>query len=395
MASRRRLSLLGSTGSIGEQTLAVVDSFPERFRVVAVAAGRNVDKLAEQVRRYEPELVSVADAQGAGALRERLGARAPRIEVGAEGLTAVAEYPADLVVSGLVGALGLEPTLAAIRAGRDIALANKEVLVMAGALVLREVRAHGVALLPVDSEHSAIFQAIAGQRREDVARLILTASGGPFRTWDASRMAQATIQQALDHPNWDMGPKITIDSATLMNKGLEVIEARWLFDVPPDRVDVIVHSQSIVHSMVEFRDGCVLAQLGIPDMRVPIAVALAYPERLPLEIPRLDLAALGRLDFEAPDRKRFPCLDLAYAALAADETAPAVLNAANEVSVAAFLAGAIPFPAIAAANAAVLDSHIGRGGNGAIRDLADVVEADAWARSGAREWLSKVEGARV
>jgi 1-deoxy-D-xylulose-5-phosphate reductoisomerase len=392
MAEPKRLALLGSTGSIGEQTLAVVEAFPERFRVTAVAAGRNIDKLAEQVRRFEPELVSVADAQGAAALREQLGARAPRIEVGAEGLAAVAEHPADLVVSGLVGALGLEPTLAAIRAGRDIALANKEVLVMAGALVLREVRAHGVSLLPVDSEHSAIFQALAGQRREDVARLILTASGGPFRTWDEARMARATIEEALDHPNWDMGPKITVDSATLMNKGLEVIEARWLFDVSPDRVDVVVHPQSIVHSLVEFVDGSVLAQLGLPDMRVPIAVALAHPERLPLDLPRLDLPSLARFDFEPPDRKRFPCLDLAFEALRADEAAPAVLNAANEVAVAAFLAGSISFPAIAETNGAVLGSHVARSGSGSLRDLEDVRAADAWARARANEWLGNAAG---
>jgi 1-deoxy-D-xylulose-5-phosphate reductoisomerase len=391
----RRLAVLGSTGSVGEQVLAVARDFPDRYRVVALAAGKNVAKLEQQARRFEPEIVSVADADAADELRTRLAGTGVRIEWGAEGLEAVATCASDLVVAGLVGAVGLAPTLAAIRAGRDVALANKEVLVMAGALVLREVRRRGVTLLPVDSEHSAIFQVLAGQRREDVARLILTASGGPFRTWAPERIASASVEQALDHPNWDMGPKITIDSATLMNKGLEVIEARWLFDVPPDRVDVLVHSQSIVHSMVEFRDGSVLAQLGLPDMRVPIAVALAHPERLPLEAPRLDLAALGRLDFETPDRKRFPCLDLAYEALAANETAPAVLNAVNEVSVAAFLAGAIPFPAVAAANTAVLESHVGRCGNGTIRDLADVLEADAWARSGAREWLAKVEGVRV
>jgi 1-deoxy-D-xylulose-5-phosphate reductoisomerase len=297
-------------------------------------------------------------------------------------------HPADLVVAGLVGAVGLRPTLAAIRAGRDIALANKEVLVMAGALVLREVRACGVTLLPVDSEHSAIFQTLAGHRRDDVSRLILTASGGPFRTWSAERIARATVEQALDHPNWDMGPKITVDSATLMNKGLEVIEARWLFDMPPDRVDVVVHPQSIVHSLVEYRDGSVLAQLGLPDMRVPIAVALAHPERLPLDLPRLDLAALGRLDFETPDHKRFPCLDLAYAALRGDEAAPAVLNAANEVSVASFLRGAIAFPTIAKANEAVLGIHLSRAGAVRLRDLRDAAEADAWARDRAREWLA-------
>jgi 1-deoxy-D-xylulose-5-phosphate reductoisomerase len=391
----RRLVVLGSTGSVGEQALAVAEAFPDRYRVVALAAGCNLEKLAEQVRRFRPERVSVADTAGADRLRKRLEGQDLVVESGLEGLDGVAVHPADLVVAGLVGAVGLRPTLAALREGRDIALANKEVLVMAGALVMREARAHGSRLLPVDSEHSAVFQALAGQRREDLARLILTASGGPFRTWSRERIARATVQEALDHPNWDMGPKITIDSATLMNKGLEVIEARWLFDVRPHQVDVVVHPQSIVHSMVEFRDGSVLAQLGLPDMRVPIAVALAHPERLPLDLPRLDLAALGRLDFETPDRKRFPCLDLAYAALDADEAAPAVLNAANEVAVKAFLDGAVPFPAIAAANAAVLEAHVARAGGGALRDLADVAEADAWARDSARSWLAGAAGAEA
>jgi 1-deoxy-D-xylulose-5-phosphate reductoisomerase len=384
----KRLSLLGSTGSVGEQALTVAEAFPDRYRVVALGAGRNAERLAEQVRRFRPGLVSVADAAVADELRARLAGIEVEILVGARGLEAVAVEPADLVVSALVGAVGLAPTVAAIRAGRDVALANKEVLVTAGALVLREVRAHGVTLLPVDSEHSAIFQALAGQRPEDVERLILTASGGPFRTWEAARIARATREEALAHPNWDMGPKITIDSATLMNKGLEVIEARWLFDVPPERVDVVVHPQSIIHSLVEFRDGSVLAQLGLPDMRVPIAVALAHPERLPLDLPRLDLAAIGRLDFESPDRKRFPCLDLAYAALQADEAAPAVLNAANEVAVAAFLDERISFERIAATNAAVLDAHAARGGAPGLRDLEDVREADRWARERAAAELA-------
>jgi 1-deoxy-D-xylulose-5-phosphate reductoisomerase len=384
----KRLSILGSTGSVGQQTLAVAGGFPERYRVVALAAGRNLAKLAEQVLRFRPELVAVAEPDGARELRARLGREAPRVACGPEGLLEVAAHPADLVLSALVGGLGLEPTLAAIRAGRDVALANKEVLVMAGALVLREARARGTRLLPVDSEHSAIFQALAGQRREHVARLVLTASGGPFRTWSEAEIARASVEQALRHPNWQMGPKITIDSATLMNKGLEVIEARWLFDVPPERVDVVVHPQSIVHSLVEFVDGSVLAQLGLPDMRVPIAVALAHPERLPLELPRLDLAAIGELRFEVPDRKRFPCLDLAYAALAASEAAPAVLNAANEVAVAAFLAGRIPFPAIAAANAAALAAHAARGGAGELRELGDVREADGFGRERALAWLA-------
>ncbi len=390
----KRLAILGSTGSVGEQTLAVAQRFPERFEVVALAAGRNVEKLAEQARVFRPALISVADADSAAALRERLGGEAGEIGTGEAGLEAVATCDADLVVSGLVGAVGLRPTLAAIRAGRDVALANKEVLVMAGALVLREVQAHGVRLLPVDSEHSAIFQVLAGQRREDVARLVLTASGGPFRTWPAERIARASVQEALNHPNWDMGPKITVDSATLMNKGLEVIEARWLFDVPPALVDVVVHPQSIVHSLVEFNDGSVLAQLGLPDMRVPIAVALAHPERLPLDLPRLDLAALGRLDFEPPDRKRFPCLDLAFEALRGGEAAPAVLNAANEVAVAAFLEGRVRFPAVAATNAAVLHQHLERRGGEVLETLEEVLAADAWARQAARERLREQETSR-
>jgi len=391
----KRLVVLGSTGSVGEQTLAVAAEFPDDYRVVGLAAGRNVAKLAEQIRRHRPEAVSVASREDAEALRASLGSSAPAaIGHGAEGLDDLAEHPADFVMAALVGALGLRPTLAAIRAGRDIGLANKEVMVTAGALVRREAAAHGVDLLPVDSEHSAIFQCLAGQRREDVARLILTASGGPFRTWDSARIARAELKAALNHPNWDMGPKITIDSATLMNKGLEVIEARWLFDMPPDEVSVVVHPQSIVHSLVEFIDGSVLAQLGLPDMRGPIAVALAHPRRLPLELPRLDLAALGRLDFEEPDTKRFPCLDLAYAALGMDEAAPAVLNAANETSVAAFLGGGIRFPEIAEINTAVLNAHAAVSGRNSLRDLADVAAADAWGRVRAAELLGQaVEGA--
>ena len=383
----KRLAILGSTGSVGEQTLAVAEAFPEQFRVVALAAGRQVSKLALQVKRFEPELVAVADAAGAQQLRSSIGGSC-RIVVGAEGLEAVARHPADLVVSALVGAVGLEPTLAAIRAGRDIALANKEVMVMAGALVLREVRAKGVSLLPVDSEHSAIFQCLAGQRQRDVARLVLTASGGPFRSWSVERMARASVEEALEHPNWDMGPKITIDSATLMNKGLEVIEARWLFDLPAEKIDVLVHPQSIVHSLVEFVDSSVLAQLGLPDMRVPIAVALAHPERLPLELPQLDLASLARLDFEKPDRKRFPCLDLAYAALRGSEAAPAVLNAANEVAVAHFLEGLTSFSSIEETNRAVLEAHLADHTGAVVDDLAQVRAADRWARDSAEQLLA-------
>ena len=389
----KRIAVLGSTGSVGEQTLDVVAAHPERYEVVALAAGRRVEKLAEQVRRFRPSVVSVAEPAGLATLRELLGPAAPpTLLAGAAGLEAVATADCELVVAGLVGAVGLAPTLAAVRAGRHVALANKEVLVMAGALVRREVAAAGVTLLPVDSEHSAIFQALTGEDPAHVRKIILTASGGPFRTWSAERIARASVEEALAHPNWDMGPKISVDSATLMNKGLEVIEARWLFDVSPERVEVVVHPQSIVHSLVEFRDTSVMAQLGLPDMRVPIAVALAHPERLPLELPSLDLAAVGRLDFETPDTKRFPCLSLAFEALAADEAAPAVLNAANEVAVESFLAGGLPYPEIAATNAAVLEAWTARAGGGALRDLADVLEADAWARARVRERLGAATG---
>lgn len=390
----RRLAILGSTGSVGEQTLAVAASFPDRFRVCALAARRNVERLAEQVLRFEPDVVSVGDAGGAKRLREMLPGARSKIVHGDEGLAAVASHASDLVVAAMVGAAGLPPTLTAIRAGRSIALANKEVLVMAGALVLREVRAHGVALLPIDSEHSAIFQVLAGQRREDLARIVLTASGGPFRTWPAERMAAASVQEALRHPNWSMGPKITIDSATLMNKGLELIEARWLFDAAPDQLDVVVHPQSIVHSLIELRDGSVLAQLGLPDMRIPIAVALAHPERLALDAPRLELAKIERLDFEAPDRARFPALDLAAAALRGDEAAPAALNAANEVAVAAFLDGQIAFPAIASVCAEVLERHLGRPARAPLTDLASVLETDAWARAEAGQCVRRYASAR-
>jgi 1-deoxy-D-xylulose-5-phosphate reductoisomerase len=388
----KRISLLGSTGSIGEQTLAVVEGFPERFEVVALAAGRNISKLAEQVRRFQPARVSVADDAGAEELRNRIGAAGVEIDVGEKGLEAVATEPADLVVAGLVGAVGLRPTLAAIRAGRDVALANKEVMVMAGALVLREVRRRGVRLLPIDSEHSAIFQALEGQRSEDVARLVLTASGGALRTWSAERLARATVAEALAHPNWKMGPKITIDSATLMNKVLEVIEARWLFNVAPERIEVVVHPQSIVHSLVEFVDGSVLAQLGPPDMRIPIALALTYPERLPLEGRRLDLAAVGSLDFEPPDPIRFPALQLGHAALRGSEAAPAVLNAVNEVTVDAFLRGMIGFTDITSTNQSVLETHLEQHRGEGLRDLEDVMEADAWARRMAREQLGAPSG---
>ncbi|MDH3802988.1 MAG: 1-deoxy-D-xylulose-5-phosphate reductoisomerase, partial [Deltaproteobacteria bacterium] len=344
----KRIAILGSTGSIGRSALQVVEQFPDRLQVVALAAGRNIDLLAEQIHRFRPRLAAVFDLQLAKDLTSRLQ---PGIEVevvaGSQGYQQVASCAeAEMILSSMVGAAGLIPTLSAIRAGKDVALANKETLVMAGALVMGEVRRSQVELLPVDSEHNAIFQAMEGHRREDLKRILLTASGGPFLNMPKEQLESVTPTQALAHPNWAMGPKISIDSATLMNKGLEVIEAKWLFDVPVEKIDVHVHPQSIVHSMVEYIDGSVIAQMGIPDMRIPIAYALAYPERLELGLPRLDFFTVQTLTFQEPDLNRFPCLKLAFAACKAGGTMPAVLNAANEVAVQAFLDNRIPFSGI-------------------------------------------------
>lgn len=386
----KRIALLGSTGSVGEQTLAVAAAFPERFRISALAAGRRIEKLAAQVQAFAPELVATADPEGAEELRARLDSaqKLPEIVSGAEGLLAVALHPAELLVSALVGAVGLAPTLAALRAGRNTALANKEALVMAGALFGREREKSGAQLLPVDSEHSAVFQLLEGRRAEDLVRIQLTASGGPFRTWSSERIAKARVEQALAHPNWSMGPKISVDSATMMNKSLEIVEARWLFDLPPERISVLVHPQSIVHSLVELRDGSLLAQLGVPDMKQPIALALSWPERLPPLAPLLDLAALGRLDFEAPDEQRFPCLALARLALAGSETAPAALNAANEEAVAAFLDGRLSFGRIAEVNARTLDTYLQAHSGLRAETLEDVLAADA---AGRREAKALIE----
>ena len=375
------MTVLGSTGSVGVSTLALIERFPDRFRAVALAAGRNMEVLAEQVGCHHPELVSVADAGAAAELRARAPGFAGRIAVGPDGPHAVATHPqASIVVSALVGALGLKPTLAAIAAGKDVALANKEVLVVAGELVTRAARARGVALLPVDSEHNAIFQALQGHDRAEVRRVILTASGGPFLHHSVAELARVTTADALKHPTWKMGPKITVDSATLMNKGLEVIEAHWLFGVEAARIDVVIHPQSIIHSMVEYIDGSVLSQMAVPDMTIPIGYALAYPGRLPLaHLPRLDLPAAGALTFVAPDRERFPCLGLAYRALDAGGTMPAVLNAANEVAVERFLAEDIGYADIPALVASVMAAHAPV----AATDLETLLDADRWARAAA------------
>lgn len=379
------LAILGSTGSIGVTTLDVVGRFPDRFRVEALAAGRKVALLAEQAELFRPRLVSLADASAAREFRERLPSFEGEVLHGPAGLEAVATAEgASLVVSALVGAVGLLPTLRAIEAGRDVALANKEVLVVAGELVTTKARQHGVSLLPLDSEHNAIFQVLAGHRREDVRRLVLTASGGPFLRRAAEDLFRVTREDALRHPTWNMGEKITIDSASLMNKGLEVIEAHWLFGLPADQIDVLVHPQSIVHSMVEYVDGSVLAQMGVPDMAIPISFVLAYPERLPMgHLPRLDLVRAARLEFESPDRTRFPCLGLAYRALQEGGTVPAVLNAANEVAVEAFLAGRIGFMGLPQLVERVLDRHAPL----PAQDLETLLHADDWARSEAEAVL--------
>jgi len=345
----KNISLLGSTGSIGQNVLKVVRQFPERFRISGLAAGQNIGLLFEQIEFFKPKLVSVANLRLAEKLVKDLPAGWGRkVVYGQEGNELVATLPdADTVVSAIVGAAGLLPTLAAIRAGKDIALANKETLVMAGPLVMEEARRKNVRIMPIDSEHSAVSQALEAGRREDVARIILTASGGPFREVDEKQLWHVTPDQALDHPNWDMGRKISIDSATLMNKGLEVIEARWLFDMEVEKIEVVIHPQSIVHSLVEFVDGSVVAQLGIPDMRIPIGYALSYPERFPIDLARLDLTRCGELSFLPPDVSRFPALALSYQACREGGTQPTVLNAANEIAVEAFLNGKIRFPEVA------------------------------------------------
>ncbi|MFQ5568581.1 MAG: 1-deoxy-D-xylulose-5-phosphate reductoisomerase [Rhodothermales bacterium] len=342
--SPRGLSVLGATGSIGTQTLDIVRLFPERFRVQALTAHRNATLLAEQALEFRPDCVAIGEASEHAALKAALAGSGIRVLEGTAGLCEAATLPAvDMVVAAVVGFAGLEPVLAAIRAGKNIALANKETLVVAGALVNELLAQHGSTLIPVDSEHSAIFQCLVGEPAQAVESLILTASGGPFRTRYAETFAHITREEALCHPNWSMGAKITIDSATMMNKGLEVIEARWLFDLDAGQIDVLVHPQSIIHSMVTFTDGSTKAQLGVPDMKVPIQYALSYPERWPAPHERIDWRALSCLDFEPPDVEKFPCLRLAYEALAFGGTAPAVLNAANEEAVALFLSDRIRF----------------------------------------------------
>jgi 1-deoxy-D-xylulose-5-phosphate reductoisomerase len=343
----RKIAILGATGSVGKSTLDLVERSPERFEVVAVTAATNAERLAEIARRTRAKLAVVADESRLGELQALLAGSGCRAAAGESALVEAAAGEAELVIAAIVGCAGLTPVMAAVEAGRVVALANKEALVTAGRLMTDAATASGATILPVDSEHNAIFQCLAGSRREDVSRIILTASGGPFRTATAAAIGAATPAQAVAHPNWSMGAKISVDSATLMNKGLELIEAHYLFGLPSQRIDILIHPQSVIHSMVEYIDGSVLAQLGSPDMRIPIAYALAWPQRLETPAQRLDLAAIARLDFEAPDATRFPALRLARDALEAGGAAPIVLNAANETAVASFLGGAIRFPDIA------------------------------------------------
>lgn len=381
------IAVLGSTGSIGTQALDVVAAQPGRFRVTALAAHHNDRLLAEQIDRFRPELAVLADEAAADRLRKRYSGPT-KILAGREGLLAAAtEDGTDTVLTALVGFAGLEPTLAAIAAGKNIALANKETLVAAGELVMTKAAEKQVKILPVDSEHSAIFQCLQGERREKIRRILLTASGGPFRGYAKEALAAVTVEECLRHPNWAMGKKITVDSASLANKGLEVIEARWLFGVDYDRIEVVVHPQSVIHSMVEFTDGSVIAELGQPDMRLPIQYALSYPDRWPADLPRLDFFALKALTFEKPTTDVFPALPLAYAAGCRGGTAPCVYNAANETAVYAFLDRQIPFPAIAAIIEATCDRHAVV----ASPDLTVLTAADAWAREYAGELVKSLK----
>jgi len=382
----KNIAILGSTGSVGTSTLEVVTAHPERFRVVALAAGHNLDVLRTQITVHRPEVVGVARSEDARMLAREFSAT--RFFSAGEGLDEVACCEAaEMVVVALVGSVGLAPTLAAVRAGKDIALANKETLVVAGSLVMDEVRRAGIELLPVDSEHSAIHQALRVGPEGSAVKLVLTASGGPFLSWSAEEMARATVDDALDHPTWSMGPKITIDSATMMNKGLEIIEAHHLFGFPEERIEVVVHPQSLVHSLVEYVDGTMIAQLAVNDMRQPILYALSWPDRLMNDLPRLELVSAPALTFEAPDEVRFPTLGLARSALRAGGEMPAVLNAANEVAVAAFLEGRCALPAVAATVAETLDEWVDQ--NRPLEDLEQALAADREARELARNNMRK------
>jgi 1-deoxy-D-xylulose-5-phosphate reductoisomerase len=385
----KRVTILGSTGSIGRNALEIVSNHRDRFKVVALAAGKNVDLIEEQIESFSPEIVAIFDEEAARELRKRVGRHAPSLRIlsGQDGVAETASYEgSEFVLSAIVGAAGLVPTIAAIRSGKTIGLANKEALVMAGRIVIEEAKKSGVRIFPVDSEHSAVFQCIEGHRNSEIRRIILTASGGPFAGRDISEMNDIKPEDALRHPNWRMGKKITIDSATLMNKGFEMIEAHYLFKVSPEKIEVLVHPQSIVHSIVEFQDRSCIAQLSLPDMKGPIAYALSYPERLEDVMEGLDLDGIESLVFKKPDNKRFPCLSYAYMAMESRGTMPSVLNAANEVAVDAFLKGMIRFTDIPFVIRETMEKHEILPDT----ELAVVVEADKWARSKAEEIIKEI-----
>jgi 1-deoxy-D-xylulose-5-phosphate reductoisomerase len=388
----KNIVILGSTGSIGTSTLDVISRFPDELQVVALAAGSNDRTLEDQIRTFKPKVVALSCRDAANRLRSRIGNSSTEILDGEQGLCTVAGLPeGDLVISSIVGGAGLKPTLAAIQSGRQVALANKEPMVMAGRLMQQEALKHGVKIFPIDSEHSAIFQSMEGHRKADIRRIVLTASGGPFWDWPIRDLGLVTPEQALQHPNWKMGAKITTDSATLMNKGLEVIEARWLFDIPPDQIDVVIHRESIIHSLVEYCDGSVIAQLGHPDMRTPISYALKYPERLPLHPPLLDLGKIGKFTFYPTDSEKFPCLQLAYDALAGADGLPATLNAANEVAVQAFLNHQMAFLDIPRVIQETMNAYSAT----PLSSIEDILEVDQWARRTATEMMKTCSSAPI
>jgi 1-deoxy-D-xylulose-5-phosphate reductoisomerase len=373
----KTIALLGSTGSIGLSTLALVREFPDRFRISGLAAGRNLTLLAKQIKEFSPKCVAIKAEEDVPRLRRLIGAKNVEILAGEAGASTVASAPeVDVVLAAIVGGAGLVPCLTGVLAGKEIALANKEALVMAGEIFVEAARTKGVRLLPVDSEHSAIFQCLQGNQRGEVDKIILTASGGPFLRTPLDRLEKVSVAQALRHPNWKMGQKITVDSATMMNKGLEVIEARWEFDMDPGAIQVVIHPQSVVHSMVRYHDGSIIAQLGIPDMRIPIAYALTFPNRLKGSWPALDLTQHGELNFLPVEKRRFPALSLAYEALREGGTMPAVLNGANEIAVAAFLEGRIGFREIHRIISKTMSKHSNR----LAREIGEILEVDRWAR---------------
>jgi 1-deoxy-D-xylulose-5-phosphate reductoisomerase len=387
----RTIALLGSTGSIGLSTLDLVRQFPERFQVYGMVAGVNLQLLAAQIKEFSPRVVSVKNEEDVPRLRQLVSGQHMEVLWGEKGAAQIASAAeVDVVLAAIVGGAGLVPTLAGLNAGKEIALANKEALVMAGELFVNAAKEKGVRLLPVDSEHSAIFQCLQGNRRDDVDKLILTASGGPFLNIPLEHLDRVTVAQALKHPNWKMGRKITIDSATMMNKGLEVVEAHWEFEIEPERIEVVIHPQSVVHSLVRYRDGSVIAQLGVPDMRIPIAYALSYPQRLKGNWEALELTQHGELNFLPVDRERYPALDLAYAAIREGGSMPAVLNGANEVAVAAFLDGKIGFREIHS----LIDATMQRHTTTRPKDISEVLRVDQWARAAASTLVKLPNGKR-